>query len=155
MQQEGGSATRQLDGDRLSQSIGRSGNQDDLFSQWSHLVLPVSRKSLSSRRRSWGRRRLFPALALVQFNQFLDRRRVLRLLVCLPEGDQPRKAQRITRLVSDFSRRMGGRARDLIGQHLQDQLRLDPHTRLDQRGDTSGTGIDFQPLGALAEYAAL
>ncbi len=56
------------------------------------LVLPISRKSLFSRRRSWSSRRLFPALALVQFDQFLDRRRILRLLVSLPEGDQPRKA---------------------------------------------------------------
>src|SRR5258708_31421067 len=121
MQQERGSGTRQLHGDRLSQSIGRSGNQDDLFSQWSHLVLPVSRKSLSSRRRGWGSRRLFPALALVQFDQFLDRRRILLLLVSLSERDQPPKAQRIPWVCPDFASGMSGRARGLIGQHHAEQ----------------------------------
>src|SRR5437899_5325180 len=43
-----GPSTRKLNGDRFPQSIGRPGNQDDLVSQWSHLVLPVSRITLRS-----------------------------------------------------------------------------------------------------------
>ncbi len=50
---------------------------------------------------------------------------------------------------------MGGGACDLVGQHLEDQLRLDPHTRLNERGDASGPVIDFQPFGALADTAPL
>jgi hypothetical protein len=107
MQQEGRFGTRQLHGDRFPQPIGRPGNQNDLLNEWSHLSFQ-SYDSLLRRRRSSGGDVLFPALALVEFDQFLDRRRILRLLVTLPEGDQPRKAQRIPRLISDFARRMDG-----------------------------------------------
>ncbi len=98
---------------------------------------------------------LLLALALVQFDQFLDRRCILRLLVCLLKCYQARKAQRIAWLCSDFPRRMGGRARDLVGQYLDDDLRLNPHARLDQRGDAGRRVIDFQPLGALPDTAPL
>jgi len=37
-----------MQGNRFTQSISRSGNQDDLFCQWSHMVLPVSRITLQS-----------------------------------------------------------------------------------------------------------
>src|SRR5438132_12185043 len=110
---------------------------------WSFLSL----ESFFSRRRSWGRRPLFPALALVQFDQFLDRGGILWLLISFPEGDQPWKAQRIARLIPDFCCRMDGRARDLVGQPLQDQLRFDPHARLAERGDTSGPVLDFHAVG--------
>src|SRR5438270_10074549 len=118
---------------------------------WSFLSL----KSLFGRRRSWGSCRLLPALALVQFDQLLDGRRILRLLVSLPEGNQPRKAQRIARLRPDFARRMDRRARDLVGQHFDHKLRLDPHARLDERGDASWPVIDFQSPGALPDTAPL
>jgi hypothetical protein len=91
------------------------------------------------------------ALALIQFDQLLNGGGILRLLVCLPEGEQPWEAQRITRLVSDFSCRVGGRARDLVGQDLDDELRFDPHAGLDQRGDAGRLVIDLQSPGALAE----
>ena len=99
--------------------------------------------------------RLFPALALVQFDQLLDRGGILWLFVSLPEGDQSWKAQRVTRLGPDFACRMGRRTRDLIGQHFEDQLRLDPHARLNERGDAGGPVIDFQPSGTLADTAPL
>jgi hypothetical protein len=95
------------------------------------------------------------ALALVQFDQFLNGRCILRLFVSLPERDQPRKAQRIAWLCSRFSRGMGGRARDLVGQYLDDELLLDPHARLDQRGDAGWPVIDFQFPGALPDTAPL
>jgi hypothetical protein len=48
MQQERGPGARKMQGNRFTQSISRSGNQDDLFCQWSHMVLPVSRITLQS-----------------------------------------------------------------------------------------------------------
>src|SRR5438067_13201059 len=60
-------------------------------------------------------------LNVVQFDQLLDRCRILRLLVSFPEGDQPRKAQRITRLSPNFACGMSRRARDLVGQYLKDE----------------------------------
>src|SRR2546429_7381267 len=43
-------------------------------------------------------------LTVVQFDQLLDRGGILRLFVSFPEGDQPWKAQSITRLTPDFPR---------------------------------------------------
>ena len=86
MQQERGSGTRQLHGDRFPQSIGRSGNQDDLLNEWSHLVLPIS-ESLLKRKQSSGDDVLSPALALVEFDQFLDRRRIFQLFISLSRSE--------------------------------------------------------------------
>jgi hypothetical protein len=97
MQQECGPGTRKQQGNCFSQPIGRPGNQDDLFGEWSHQFLSIF-ESLLRRRRSSGDALLFPALTLVQFDQFLDRRRILRILVSLSERDEPRKAQRVARL---------------------------------------------------------
>src|SRR6266851_1446710 len=94
-------------------------------------------------------------LIVVQFDQLLDRCRILWLLVSFPEGDQPRKAQRITRLSPDFARGMSRRARDLVGQYLKDELRLDPYARFNERGDAGRPVIDFQPFGALADASPL
>src|ERR1700730_4048713 len=69
----------------------------------------------------WSTDLLSLALTLVQFDQLPDGRRILRLFTPLSEGAQPGKAQRVARFCPDFSRRMVGRARDLVGQHFQDQ----------------------------------
>src|SRR5258708_18175219 len=98
--------------------------------------------SLLRRIRSWGDDLLFPTLTFVHFDELLHGRRILRLLVLLPKGDQPRKAQRIARLSSDFSGRMGRRMRDLLRQHLDDEVRLEPHPPLHQRGDTGRPRTD-------------
>src|SRR5260221_11349600 len=98
---------------------------------------------------------LLLALALIQFDQLLDRRRILRLFVSLSEGDQPRKTQRIAWLCPDFPRRMGRRARDLVGQHFTDELRLAPHTRPHQRGDPGRSVVDFQSPRALPDTSPL
>ena len=105
MQQECGSCVRKLEGNCFSKPISRPGNQDDLFCQWSHLVLSVS-ESLLRRRQTESNSSLSLPLTVVQFDQLLDRGGILRLFVSFPEGDQPWKAQSITRLTPDFPRRV-------------------------------------------------
>src|SRR5947207_15646215 len=50
---------------------------------------------------------------------------------------------------------MDWRTRDLVCQHLKDQLRFDPDAGLDEGGDACWTMIDFQSACAFTNTAPL
>src|SRR5438128_1542827 len=71
---------------------------------------------------------LFPLTLLTeQLDDLLYCRGVLRLLVCVPEGDHPRKTQGKPRLITDLAGRMSRAGRDFVGHHLDHHLGLEPY----------------------------
>ena len=66
-----------------------------------------------------------------------------RCLLHETKRDQPRKAQRVAWLCSDFARCVGWRPRDLVGHHF------------DERGNAGELLIDFQRSCASLDIAPL
>src|SRR5262249_37443625 len=69
------------------------------------------------------------ALLRVEPDDLGHRRGVLRALVRVAEADEAREAQRIAALALAHPARVQRAARDLVGQHLDHHLRLDPGAR--------------------------
>src|SRR5215207_10762699 len=74
-------------------------------------------------------RRPRPLLA-VQLDDLGGRGDVFGLLVVLAEAHETGEAQSVALAPFVRARRVHGRAGDLVGEHLDDHLRLDPHAGL-------------------------
>src|SRR5437870_5132740 len=87
-------------------------------------------------------------LLLIQLDQLAERCGVLGPLVSVAKADHPRKAQGIA----------GGvvrRFRDLVGQHLEHDLRLDPHAWSDRRTHAGGALLRSKRRSSFADFPPL
>src|SRR5919112_2205168 len=94
-------------------------------------------------------------LLVVKLHDLGDRGDVFRCLVFLAEINEAREPQSVALTPFVRSRRMHGRAGDLVSEHLDDHLRLNPHAGLYVALDASRFPIANVRLAALSHLAPL
>src|SRR5262245_52942401 len=90
------------------------------------------------------------ALLGVEPDDLGHRRCVLGALVGVAEAYEARETQRIAALTIAHPTGVHGTACDLVGQHLDHHLRLDPRAWRDQRPHPRGPLLDCDAVAALA-----
>src|SRR3712207_1399444 len=95
------------------------------------------------------------ALLVVQLDDLGYRGDVFGLLVVLAEAHEAREPQGVALALLVRASRVHGRAGDLVGEHLDDHLWLDPHARLYVALNPRGLRLANVRLAALPHLAPL